>query len=201
MVGRKWIAPMGFSLLLLISASVIQLTGQKAQADSEPEILTIERTHTEYIAIPEPVMVEVEKFVYLDTPSIAQEQNHRYGGITITPEERELLARLLWREARGEKSLGMRLVAEVVLNRVLSEHFPNTVYEVLYQPGQFTPYDGALELSEITPTREQYDAVDLALTETPITDPDVVFFATTPIYGEIFLHVGGHYFTRYPAGE
>ena len=92
----------------------------------------------------------------------------------------------------------MRLVLEVVLNRVLSPHFPNTVEEVLYQPGQFTPYGGALELEEITPTDAQYEAVALVLSETPMTDEEVVFFATTPLYGDVWMHVGGHYFTYYP---
>ena len=184
---------------LLAGALLILLCGNAdARETSEPELLVVEHTHTEYIPIPEPVMVTVEKIVYRDVPCVAQERTERYGDIEITPEEKELLARLAWREARGEKILGMRLVVEVVLNRVLSEHFPSTVYDVLYQPGHFTPSGGALELEDVTPGEAQYLAVDLALSETPILEPDVVFFATTPIYGEVFLHVGGHYFTRYP---
>lgn len=172
----------------------------------EPEIVYVEKTITEtvteYYPVPELVTVDmpliVEKQIVIDRPVIAQDSAKRWQGITITPEEIELLARLAWREARGEKILGMRLVVEVVLNRVLSEHFPDTIYEVLYQPGQFAPSDGALELGDITPGEDQYEAVRQAITETPILEPDVVFFATTPLYGEIFLHVGGHYFTRYP---
>ena len=157
---------------------------------------------TEYVNVPQLVTVEVpvvvEKQIAVDRPIIAQDSAERWQGIDITPEDIELLARLAWREARGEGLLGMRLVIEVVLNRVLSEHFPNTILDVLYQPGQFAPSGGALELSDITPGESQYEAVRLAITETPILEPDVVFFATTPLYGEIFLHVGGHYFTRYP---
>lgn len=172
----------------------------------EPEIVyvenTVAETVTEYVNVPRLVTLEVpvvvEKQIAVDRPIIAQESAERWKGIDITPEIIELLARLAWREARGEGILGMRLVIEVVFNRVLSDKFPNSVYEVLYQPGQFAPSGGALELSDITPGEDQYEAVRLAITETPILDPDVVFFATTPLYGEIFLHVGGHYFTRYP---
>lgn len=172
----------------------------------EPEIVyvenTVTETVTEYVKVPQLVTVEipvvVEKQIVVDRPIIAQDSAERWDGIIITPEEIEVLARLAWREARGEGLLGMRLVIEVVLNRVLSDKFPNTVFEVLYQPGQFAPSDGALELGDITPGEDQYEAVMLAITETPILEPDVVFFATTPLYGEIFLHVGGHYFTRYP---
>lgn len=172
----------------------------------EPEIVYVEKTVTEtvteYVNIPQLVTVEVpvvvEKQIVVDRPIIAQDSAERWKGIIITSEEIEVLARLAWREARGEGLLGMRLVIEVVLNRVLSDKFPNTVFEVLYQPGQFAPSDGALELGDITPGEDQYEAVMLAITETPILEPDVVFFATTPLYGEIFLHVGGHFFTRYP---
>lgn len=172
----------------------------------EPEIVYVEKTVTEtvteYVNIPQLVTVEVpvtlEKRIVVDRPIIAQDSAERWQGIDITQEDIELLARLAWREARGEGLLGMRLVIEVVFNRVLSDKFPNTIHDVLYQPGQFAPSGGALELSDITPGEDQYEAVRLAITETPILEPDVVFFATTPLYGEIFLHVGGHYFTRYP---
>ena len=169
---------------------------------------TLTNTVVEYIEVPvlvrEPVRIEVPVIVekpvteYVEVPCAVSARTERYAGIEITPWIMELLARLAWREARGEGILGMRLVLEVVLNRVLSPHFPNTVYEVLYQPGQFTPYGGALELEDITPSEAQYEAVALVLSETPMTDVDVVFFATTPLYGEIWMHVGGHYFTYYP---
>lgn len=169
---------------------------------TEPELLVVEKPYREYVPVPSPVRVvipvEVEKEIYIEVPVSAQKREERWESIIITAEEKELMARLAWREARGEGILGMRLVLEVVLNRVLSDHFPDTVTEVLYQPGHFAPSGEALELEDITPTTAQYEALDLALTETPITEEDVVFFAREPIYGEIFLHVGGHYFTRYP---
>lgn len=167
-----------------------------------PELLVIEKVHTEYVAIPEVIKVEVpvivEKTEYIEVPCGVSNRTARYAGIEITPWEMELMARLAWREARGEKILGMRLVLEVVLNRVLSPHFPNTVYGVLYDGAQFKPYNGALELEDITPTQAQYDSVALVLSETPMTDEDVVFFAQSPIYGDTWMHVGGHYFTYYP---
>ena len=167
-----------------------------------PELLVIEKVHTEYVAIPEVIKVEVpvivEKTEYIEVPCGVSSRTERYAGIEISAWEMELMARLAWREARGEKILGMRLVLEVVLNRVLSPHFPNTVYGVLYDGAQFKPYNGALELEDITPTQAQYDAVALVLSETPMTDEDVVFFAQSPIYGDTWMHVGGHYFTYYP---
>jgi spore germination cell wall hydrolase CwlJ-like protein len=49
----------------------------------------------------------------------------------------ELLARLLYAEAGGEGTVGMQAVATVVMNRVASPQFPNTVEKVILQKGQF----------------------------------------------------------------
>lgn len=151
---------------------------------------------------PDKVVVEREVEVIREVPvtiaELAGSAANRYGTIYITQNDIDLLAKLAWREARGERQLGMRMVVEVVLNRVQHSRFPNTIYDVLYQPGQFAPGYGVPELDDITPTQDQYDAVYTVLAETPITDPDVVFFATTPLFGDVFMRVGGHYFTYYP---
>lgn len=49
-----------------------------------------------------------------------------------------LLARVVYGEARGEPYLGQVAVAAVVLNRVKSSQFPNTISGVVYQPWAFT---------------------------------------------------------------
>lgn len=50
-----------------------------------------------------------------------------------------LLAALIECEAGGESYEGKLAVGSVVMNRVRSSYFPNTVVEVIYQKGQFTP--------------------------------------------------------------
>ena len=51
----------------------------------------------------------------------------------------DLLAAIIWCEAGNQPYDGMVAVGQVVMNRVHSSSFPNTVAEVLNQPGQFTP--------------------------------------------------------------
>ncbi|UII57130.1 cell wall hydrolase [Cytobacillus spongiae] len=60
---------------------------------------------------------------------------------SITPSEKELLARLVHAEAEGEPFKGKVAVAEVVLNRVESDQFPDTIKEVIYEDKQFQPVD------------------------------------------------------------
>lgn len=59
----------------------------------------------------------------------------------------ELLARLINGEARGEPYKGQVSVAAVVMNRVRSAEFPDTISGVIYQKGQFTCVtDGQINL-------------------------------------------------------
>ena len=59
-----------------------------------------------------------------------------------------LLAHLVYGEARGEEYIGQVAVAAVVLNRVKSSKFPNTVAGVIYQKGAFDVVsDGQINLA------------------------------------------------------
>ena len=60
----------------------------------------------------------------------------------------ELLARIIHGEARGEPYVGMVAVGAVVLNRVRSSRFPNTIAGVIYQAGAFDAVaDGQINLT------------------------------------------------------
>lgn len=59
--------------------------------------------------------------------------------VTITEEDITMLANLIYCEARGESYEGKLAVASVVINRILSSKFPDTMAGVIYQKGQFAP--------------------------------------------------------------
>lgn len=72
-----------------------------------------------------------------------------------------LLSRLVYGEARGEEYKGQVAVAAVVLNRVSSSNFPNTVAGVIYQSGAFDAVsDGQINL---TPNKTAISAAQDAL--------------------------------------
>lgn len=62
-----------------------------------------------------------------------------YGEFTVTEEEFTLLAALIHCESRGESYEGQVAVGAVVLNRVRSSAYPDTIHGVIYASGQFSP--------------------------------------------------------------
>ena len=72
-----------------------------------------------------------------------------------------LLAKCVYAEARGESYVGQVAVAAVILNRVKSSDFPNTISGVIYQPWAFTSVnDGQINLE---PNKTAYSAAQDAL--------------------------------------
>ncbi|MDF2679097.1 MAG: cell wall hydrolase [Brevibacillus sp.] len=63
----------------------------------------------------------------------------RNGKVKVSERDMELLARLVYAEGRGEPYKGQVAIAAVVLNRVASSQFPNTVREVIFSPNAFSP--------------------------------------------------------------
>lgn len=72
-----------------------------------------------------------------------------------------LLAKCIHAEARGEIYVGKVAVGAVILNRVASPDFPNTIYGVIYQPWAFTAvHDGQINLE---PDSSAYQAAQDAM--------------------------------------
>ncbi len=57
----------------------------------------------------------------------------------VSPEEVELLASIIYCEAGGEPYVGKVAVGSVVMNRVNHGEYPNTIRDVIYDRGQFSP--------------------------------------------------------------
>lgn len=120
-----------------------------------------------------------------------EEPESRYA--PISADERELIARVVYLEARGEPAEGQQAVAEVILNRVAAENFLDRIADVIHQenPQQFTtaPY-----IDKAEPGAEQYAAVDAALYGEPVLPLDVVYFSREPENGNLWGIIGGHSF-------
>lgn len=114
--------------------------------------------------------------------------------ITLSPDETELFARIVWLESQGEPVKGQQAVVEVVFNRMRSDVYPDTLYEVLSQknPVQFCSFKNR---DRAKPTQKEYDSIQQVLDgKTRILRDDTMYFSTFPLTEHVEVKIGGHYF-------
>lgn len=115
-------------------------------------------------------------------------------GIELADAEMDLLAKIVWVEARGESEIGQEAVVEVIFNRMKSSEYPNDLLSVVSQNGQFESWD---ILDTATPTEKEYTSIETVLNgETAILSEDTYYFATTALTDDIEKPIGGHIFCR-----
>lgn len=128
------------------------------------------------------------------TTTTRTEVNDTSNSDLITMSDAVLIAKLVLAEAEGEPEMGKRLVIDTVLNRLESEDFPNTVYDVIYQPYHYSPaWDGRIELFS-----ELEEAFKLVVDEIQNrTNYEVLYFRTDTFheFGTPMEQVGNHYFS------
>lgn len=137
---------------------------------------------------------EIKREIELSKISAAGEKRD-ISEIQFEPNDRYLLANLIYCEAGGEPYEGQVAVGAVVINRVRSAVFPDTVTSVIYQKKQFAPVsDGhlALALAQNRATESCYRAADEAMAGYSNVG-DCVYFRTI-IPGIEGIIIGNHIF-------
>lgn len=124
------------------------------------------------------------------------EEISRYADLSISEDDIELLAALVYHEARGESFDGQVAVIEVVLNRCLSPEFPDTVEGVVFQKyGDVWQFSPAPYIWTAEPTQTQYDAVYTAINSTDYVLPaETVFFSREAYNENVVAIIGNHVF-------
>lgn len=111
--------------------STVKILGQEGDwyqidnGDNSPAYM-----NAEYIKIEEATAISVEEY---------QVQQAASGTVAAGSGELDLLAAIIECEAGGESHTGKVAVGAVIMNRVRSGQFPNSITDVVYQSGQFSP--------------------------------------------------------------
>ena len=92
----------------------------------------------------------------------AEEERRASRRIRYTDEDYQVLLRIVQAEAGICDKRGKILVADVIINRVLSKEFPNSVKAVVYEPSQFQPVSNGA-INSVKVTAETIECVDRAL--------------------------------------
>lgn len=114
-----------------IKGSTVKILGQEGEwyqidnGDNSPAYM-----NAEYIKIEEATAISVEEY---------QAQQAASGSVAAGSGELDLLAAIIECEAGGESHTGKVAVGAVIMNRVRSGQFPNSITDVVYQSGQFSP--------------------------------------------------------------
>lgn len=116
-------------------------------------------------------------------------------------QELDLLARIIHAEAGYEKYAGQVAVGNVIMNRIADSRFPDTLQEVIYQPGQFTPaQNGSLE--RIIPDESSIKAAKEVLAGEVLVEDALFFYnpyvSTSSFFDslEFVVDIGNHRFLK-----
>lgn len=189
MINDDYLTPKQLTTIMLINAimwiPIICHTNNIAHTNAE---------YTEVQTYEAPVIYEVFEPTIDPTEPIPEPVEEPL--YSLTDKEIDLLALVTMAEAEGEPEEGKRLVIDTILNRVDSSRFPDTVYDVIYQPKAFT----SMWTSRVDRCYVRDDIRQLVIEELESrTNYEVLFFRTDYYhsYGTRLFQVGNHYFSKY----
>ena len=139
---------------------------------------------------------ETNKQVATATPYIEENDTDIVQSCEVHPsywmgkDEYELFAKCVEAEAGTEGLLGKQYVVDVILNRVDSDKYPNTVKDVILQKHQFEVVSNG-RIYDVTPTEETYRAINTEL------DNEITAFRMSHYhsFGTPKFHYKNHYFS------
>lgn len=115
--------------------------------------------------------------------------------LEFTDEEIDLLAKIIWLESRGESDRGSAGVCIIVINRIMSMEFSDTMLEVLSDDGEFSTWK---LLDSAKPTEREYEIIDEVQNGLwdDLLDKNYVYFSTSPRNNNGTIKIGNHYFCK-----
>lgn len=102
-----------------------------------------------------------------------------------------LLSHIVESEAGNQDKLAKLLVASVVINRTHDKDYPNSVYAVIHQKGQYQYLNKALNNN---PSQESIDAATQIIQNGSICEPSVIYQSETPQGSGVYKYIQGTYF-------
>ena len=117
----------------------------------------------------------------------------------VCDSDKELIIKLVYLEARGEPYEGKKAVASIVFNRLESGHWGNTIYDVIYAKGQFTPAKqiSSLNITDNKTWNECIKAVEDVIDNGNIFPKYILYFRADYYFSWAISYksIGTHYFS------
>lgn len=176
-----------FAIPTLCAILIFSVYAQRMENEEAKEIMT---TSTNAMVL------SAVTYEPLETVPPVTIEEHIEEEEQVSDEDIKLIALVTMAEAEGECEEGKRLVIDTILNRVDSEHFPDTIHDVIYQPYHFSSmWNGRADRCEV---REEICQLVREELESR-TNYDVMFFTAGGYsnYGVPMIQLGNHYFSSY----
>lgn len=182
------------TLVSLIIVWALWLNSHKADADVEKMTVQEEiaqNTLNDKITKSE-AKLEV-KLVEVNNPTVINNSKKDIE-LEIEYDELEYLGACVEAEAGTEGLIGKRLVVDVILNRVDSDKFPNTITDVIDAQGQFSVVSNG-SINKVDISQETFKAIELELKHR--TDSEILYFRADHYgNGKACYKVNNHYFSK-----
>ena len=156
-------------ILLAAQVTVVLKADNKAEASTYTAMQTVQ---DEYAKTGSDVETKVPES---DTEDISISESVQ----SWNSKDSEILLKIAMAEAEGEGTEGKALVMKVVLNRVASKEFPDSVEGVVFQPGQFEPVLDDGRYWNVEPDAECYKALYMVQCENWDDTEGALYFCRT----------------------
>ncbi|GAB6988068.1 cell wall hydrolase [Paenibacillus pini] len=118
------------------------------------------------------------------SPSDKSQSTKQY---TVSADDVLLLRKIVMAEAEGEPYQGKVAVANVVLNRLRSANFPDTIKGVIFQKFQFSPVANG-RFKRVHPNQDSIHAVNEALNGIKSVSDDTYYFLSLTLADDLTVH-------------
>lgn len=128
-----------------------------------------------------------DQLFFTRTKLLSQEDKEQATwSYALSEEELLLLQKIVMAEAEGEPYEGKVAVTNVVLNRLRSANYPDTIKEVIYQKSQFSPVQNG-RLNRVKPNMETIRAVNEALNGRREVSDDTYYFLSLKLATDLTI--------------
>lgn len=179
--------------IFVVSAAIIAIVSAPRDSAEVPKNNVLANTSYHRLSTAEPIDITVESVEPVDVSS-GIEEPIVHEEPTMSSEDIDLIALVTMAEAEGECEEGKRLVIDVILNRIDSTRFDDTVHDVVYASGAFSSmWNGRVDRCYV-----MGEIRELVLEELECrTNYEVLYFRTDHYhnFGTPIMQVGNHYFS------
>lgn len=167
------------------TAKVMQEAKVKKEAQAKREAKVKKEAAAKKLAEVNPKLNPPQVLFFTRTKTLSQQaKDQSTWQYAVSDEELLMLRKIVMAEAEGEPYEGKVAVANVVLNRLRSANFPNTIQKVIYQKFQFSPV-GNGRFKRVQPNKDSIHAVNEAMNGRKEVSDDTYYFLSLQLADDL----------------